>query len=156
MIHIPIPDGPELALHHLALDLNGALAVDGRLLPGVAERIERLADDLDIHLLTANTHGGAADIAQTLGIELVELKPGPGGPQKEAFVRALGAASVVAIGNGANDAAMLRAAALGVAVVAAEGAALAAILAADVFVTDIRDALDLLLHPNRLRATLRT
>ena len=155
MIRIDIPNGPELALQHLVLDLNGTLAVDGRLLLGVAERVQSLARDLDIYLLTANTHGHASEVAKTLGVALIELEPGPGGPQKKTFVQSLGAQHTVAIGNGANDAAMLRAAALGVAVVGSEGASLAALLAADVFVTDIRDALDLLLFPNRLRATLR-
>jgi len=45
--------------------------------------------------------------------------------------------------------------ALGIAVVGPEGAAGAAVGAADVVVTDIRTALDLLLRPRRLVATLR-
>jgi soluble P-type ATPase len=62
---------------------------------------------------------------------------------------------VITVGNGANDAAMLKTAALGVAVNGAEGAAPNAILSADIYVPNILDALDLLLFPDRLRATLR-
>jgi soluble P-type ATPase len=51
---------------------------------------------------------------------------------------------------------MLRAAAIGVAVLQAEGTAAAALQAADLVVPDINAALDLLLDPQRLIATLRT
>lgn len=155
MITIDIPDYRLLTLEYLVLDLNGTLAADGVVLPGVAERLRQLRSQLEIILLTANTHGGGAETAQYLGIEFQLLEPAPGGAQKEAFVRALGADHVVAMGNGANDAAMLQAAALGIAVNGIEGLATVALTAADLYLPHIVDALDLLLHPNRLRATLR-
>ncbi len=51
---------------------------------------------------------------------------------------------------------MLRAAALGIATVQREGAAVDAMRAADIVVQNVRDALDLLLKPRRLVATLRS
>ena len=63
---------------------------------------------------------------------------------------------VVAIGNGRNDRMMLAAAAIGIALVQAEGAAGQAVLCADVVATGILDALGLLEHPQRLVATLRS
>jgi soluble P-type ATPase len=51
---------------------------------------------------------------------------------------------------------MLAAAALGIAVVQKEGAATETLSAADVVVSDIRSALDMLLFPKRLIATLRS
>jgi soluble P-type ATPase len=68
----------------------------------------------------------------------------------------LGAEHVVAIGNGANDAAMLQQAVLGIAVLGGEGLATACLTAADIVVPSIESALDLLLYPRRLVATLRT
>jgi soluble P-type ATPase len=62
----------------------------------------------------------------------------------------------VCIGNGHNDRLMLQAAALGIAVLQTEGAAMAAVIAADILAPGIADALDLLLHPLRLAATLRS
>lgn len=62
---------------------------------------------------------------------------------------------MVAVGNGANDARMLERAALGIAVLGPEGLALSCLQAADVVVPDILAALDLLLFPRRLVATLR-
>jgi soluble P-type ATPase len=50
---------------------------------------------------------------------------------------------------------MLDAAALGIAVNGGEGAAVVAILAADIYTPNILDALNLLLHADRIRATLR-
>lgn len=61
----------------------------------------------------------------------------------------------LAIGNGQNDSATLRAARVAVVVIGAEGAAADSLRNADIFVRDIRDALDLSLHPQRLIATLR-
>ena len=75
--------------------------------------------------------------------------------QKAFFVRELGPETVVAVGNGANDAAMLGEAAIGIAVLGPEGLALDALLAADVIVPNILAALDLLQDPSRLVATLR-
>jgi len=82
----------------------------------------------------------------------------PGGHEREQkadYVRALGAPNVAAIGNGANDVDMLKAAALGIAVVGHEGTAYEALAAADVVTHNIFDAIELLLHSKRLIATLR-
>ena len=70
-------------------------------------------------------------------------------------MRGLGAETVVAIGQGANDAAMLKAAAIGIAVMGEEGLAVEALLSAQVLAANIYDALNLLEYPTRLVATLR-
>ncbi|MGA8258697.1 MAG: hypothetical protein WB783_00635 [Arenicellales bacterium] len=71
------------------------------------------------------------------------------------YVEKLGGERTAAIGNGRNDRLMLETAALGIATVQAEGAAREAILAAHVVAPGAVEALDLLLHPLRLTATLR-
>ena len=60
------------------------------------------------------------------------------------------------IGNGRNDVAMFKAATLSIAVVGPEGAAAVAVRSADVVCLNIHDALDLLMNPLRLKATLRS
>ena len=75
--------------------------------------------------------------------------------QKRTFVEKLGADSVVAIGQGANDAGMLKAAAFGICVMSLEGAAVETLLAADIVVPDIIAAFDLLDKPMRIIASLR-
>ena len=74
---------------------------------------------------------------------------------KAVYVQALGPESVVAVGQGANDAGMLREAAIGIAVASIEGLAIDSLTAADVVVPDIAAAFELLEYPTRLVATLR-
>jgi len=155
MICITVPGCEPLRLQHLVSDINGTLTTDGALLPGVAERIEALKGLLQVTLMSADTFGTARDVADALGVELVALREGAGGPQKLDLVNGLGPDCVVAIGNGANDALMVEAAGLGVVVLQAEGAAASALRRADVVFTSICDALDALLTPSRLTATLR-
>ena len=60
------------------------------------------------------------------------------------------------MGNGFNDLLMAEACALSVCVIGREGCCGALLGKSDVVVTSIADGLDLLLKPDRLRATLRT
>jgi soluble P-type ATPase len=55
MLDINIPGSQPLRLCHLILDYNGTLACDGSILPGVAERLKTLAEQLEIHIVTADT-----------------------------------------------------------------------------------------------------
>lgn len=156
MIDVEIPGWRALHLHHLVLDVNGTLTLDGELLAGVSDRITLLNSLLDLHLLSADTFGRLDEIADCLGVKAVRLKAGEPEPaQKAGFVRALGSGQVAAMGNGANDVQMLQEAALGIAVLGPEGTATDALLAADLVVISPLDALDLLLNSRRLVATLR-
>lgn len=151
---IEIPGWRVLELEHLVLDLNGTVALDGQLAPGVAQAVAQLSRSLSCHLITADTFGTAGRLFGP-GVAVEVIGPGGEGAQKLALVERLGPERVAALGNGANDALMLKAAALGIAVVGEEGAASAAILAADLAVPGPLAALQLLLKPDRLRATLR-
>ncbi len=155
MIEVDIPGAGVLRLAHLVFDYNGTLARDGELLGGVAEKIAELSDNIQIHIITADTHGTVGQKLSGLPCSLQIIGPSGQDRQKEAYICALGAENVAAIGNGRNDSLMLKSAALGVALIQEEGACIAAILQADIICTDILDALDLLLKPDRLKATLR-
>ena len=156
MLEVEIPGFRRLALQHAVFDVNGTLALDGQLLPGVAARLEQLSGFLTVHLLTADTFGRQAEIDAILALEGVVLQRGESeAEQKAAYVNGLGAQSVVAIGNGANDVLMLRSAALSLAILGPEGVAGAALSEAVIVVTSIEQALDLLLNPRRMVATLR-
>jgi len=155
MIELSIPGRGSLRLEHLVTDVNGTLSVDGILLDGLAKRIASVRDRLTVHLLTADTHGRQKLIDQQLNLTATRLVEGNEQEQKRAFVERLGADHVVAFGQGSNDAWMLKAAALGVCVMSAEGAAVETILAADLVVPDIFNAFDLLDKPIRIIASLR-
>jgi soluble P-type ATPase len=155
MIAVSIPGFAELALTDLVCDYNGTLARDGRLLPGVGEALRELAASLRIHVITADTFGGVAAELAGLPVALTVIGPGGQAAAKRAFVERLGAAGVAAMGNGRNDGGMLAAAALGIAVLGGEGAAMATLAQARVVALGALDALDLLRRPQRLIATLR-
>jgi P-type E1-E2 ATPase len=155
MIELSIPGRAPLRLQHLVTDVNGTLALDGALMDGLAGRIGLVRDRLTVHLLTADTHGRQGIIDQQLGLTATRLAPGEEQAQKREFVEQLGADSVVAIGQGANDALMLKTAALGICVLSPEGAAVETLLACDIVVPNIGAAFDLLDKPLRIVASLR-
>jgi P-type E1-E2 ATPase len=152
MIMLEVPGAEPVRLDHLVLDLNGTLTNRGDLLPGVAERVAELRAQVQVHVVTADTFGAADHLGRSLGMGITKIADGA---EKVAFVERLGPWGTAAIGNGANDAAMLRIAALGIAVLGPEGAAAATMLSARIVCASILDALDLLLDTRALAATLR-
>jgi len=156
MIEIDIPGFKMLRLNHLVLDYNGTIACDGKLLPGVKEGLEALADLLSIHVLTADTFGQARTFLDDIPCEVSVIAREYQEISKVTYVNALGAQNSVCIGNGRNDRLMVKEAALGIAVILEEGAAIETLLAADVVCTGIVPALNLLRKPLRLTATLRS
>ncbi len=155
MIDLQIPGRGLVQLEYAVFDVNGTLAVDGNLIEGIDYRIAMLRGKLEVRLITADTHGRQAEIDRRLKFTAERLQSGNERQQKASYVWQLGAQKVVAIGNGGNDVDMLKAAAIGIAVLGREGTASEAIAAADVVVFDIVDAIDMLLNPKRLIATLR-
>jgi soluble P-type ATPase len=154
-VRIEVPNQPSLELNHLALDYTGTLSLDGVMIQGVRERLGLLSKELKIHVLTADTFGRASRELENLFLETTILNTPHEDRAKEEFVAFLGSDRVAAIGNGNNDALMLKRAALGIAVVGPEGCSVAALMNADIVVNSINDALDLLLNPLRIKAGLR-
>lgn len=155
MIELNIPGRGTLQLDHLVCDVNGTLAVDGKLIDGLAVTLRDLRDRLKLHLLTADTHGKQHLIDQQLNTQAVRVQPGEEAVQKADYVGQLGAERVVSIGQGSNDAAMVEAAELGICVLSTEGTALETMLAADIITPNIFAALELLEKPMRIVASLR-
>ncbi len=153
---ISIPGYGDLHLEHLVMDYNGTLAVDGVLIEGVKEALIALSKDLTLHVLTADTFGRARAGLEGVPCRLTVLPVENQQAGKLAYVKALGAEHTVSIGNGRNDQLMLKESRLGIAVILEEGACVETILSADVACPSIGSALDLLRHPLRLTATLRS
>lgn len=156
MIVLNIPGAREFKIEHVVCDYNGTLALDGELLPGVAELIRELSAEVQIHVITADTFGIAASQLAELPVALTIIPVGDQAEAKLGFISKLGADAVIAIGNGLNDRKMLSAAAIGIALIQREGASASTLASADVVSTSIADALSLLRHPKRLIATLRS
>jgi soluble P-type ATPase len=155
MIELNIPGRGILEIEYLVCDVNGTLAVDGVLIDGLVRPLSILRDRLLLHLLTADTHGRQGLIDRQLSLEAVRILPGDEASQKADYVRRLGAEHVVAIGQGANDAGMLKEAGLGICILSPEGASLEALMSADLVVPDIHTAMELLEKPLRIVASLR-
>ena len=155
MLKIQIPGRDELTLSHLILDYNGTIAEDGYIIEGIAHRLEALSKVLSIYVITADTHGTAAKKCEGLPLEVLTFPTTEVGAIKADLVRSL-SGGVVTIGNGFNDVAMSEVADLSICVIGREGCCGALLAHADVVVTSIDDALDLLLKTGRVRATLRT
>ena len=155
MLNIQIPGREAFTISHLILDYNGTIAEDGEIIPGIKERLEKLCADLQICVITADTHGTAAKKCQGLPLDVLTFPTTEVGKIKaeEARKRTGG---VACIGNGFNDIQMSDASDLSICVMGKEGCCSALIAHTDITVTSIHDALDLLLIPGRLRATLRT
>ncbi len=156
MLRIEIPGGNTYSLDHLVVDYNGTIALDGELLAGVAELFILLAERMSLHVLTADTHGTVEQKTQGLPVSLHIIDGDRQDVSKCNIIKGLGSGNVAVVGNGRNDVLMLREAAIGIAVIQAEGCAGSLIASADVVCTSIVDALHLFTHPVRLCATLRT
>lgn len=153
-----IPGRDLLEIKYLVCDVNGTLTRDGILLSGVKDSLKKLCTSLEIHLISADTHGNLSSIESELaGIitTVKRLSPGSEAEQKLEYIHKLGSSFVAAIGQGTNDRLMLKDAALGICVLSPEGTSLETVLNSDILVPDILSALDLFLIPNHLKATLR-
>jgi P-type E1-E2 ATPase len=155
MISVPIPGWGELAIEYVMVDFNGTIALDGKLKKEVKDAIDKISRYVKVFVITADTYDSVDSELGASTVTFIKVNKSMSGEEKAKIVRELGPEKIVAIGNGANDAAMLKEAALGIAVVGEEGCSTALIKEADLVVGDISKALGLIAHPERLVATLR-
>lgn len=157
MITIDIPGREHpLEIEALILDYNGTIAKDGALIEGIPERLVKLADAVEVYVLTADTYGTVRGQCEPLGVTIRTFPHAGAAVCKEEIVRELKQnAKVCAVGNGLNDVQMMDAADFAVAVLEAEGMYAGLLPHANVLVRSAEEALDLFLKPDRLRATLR-
>lgn len=143
----------EIELNTIILDLNGTLAVRGKVPNGVAERIRKLKDiGFTCILFSGDQRGNAKQLAQDLGIDFVLTKDGD---SKRQAAQKYDKEHTVAIGNGSIDIGVYENAKVRIGTLQAEGIHTAILAYIDVLVPSIIDALDLLLDPDSLAATMR-
>ena len=152
MLRREIPGGQSFELDHLLLDVNGTLANRARLIDGVDERVARVREQLEVHLLSADTLGNLDETAARLGVVAQRVTTGT---EKREYAERLGPARCAAIGNGLNDVPMLETVRFGIAVIGPEGAGGRTLVAADAVCGSIVDAFDLLLEADTTSSTLR-
>ena len=155
MISIDIPGWGNLGIENIVIDLNGTIAMDGKIPPQVKEKILILSQRVNIHILTADTQGTATEEVRDIPVALIKISEEKSKEAKFESLKNLNPESTVVIGNGNNDQLILKEAALGIIVLGDEGMSISAMKNADVVVKDVSNALDLFLKPKRLIATLR-
>ena len=152
---IDIPHHKNLTLKHVVLDYNGTIAKDGVLIKEIEPLLFALDQHYRVHVITSDTFGTVKAQLAGFNVLVKVLQSNNHTDEKSLYLDQLDADSCVAIGNGSNDMAMLQNAALGIALIGDEGSSTQTMLASDIVCTSIVDALELLLHPKRLVATLR-
>lgn len=152
---VDIPGFAKVKIEYIVCDYNGTVAKDGILLQEAAEIFETLSNSYKIHLITADTFGSVKSQTEGLPVALKILTSDNHTAEKREYLKSLGSDRCAALGNGNNDIEMLKEAKIGIAVIGAEGCAAGAIAASDIIFNNIKDALDLFIEPNRLKATLR-
>lgn len=154
MIEYNIPGREKIIIENLCLDYNGTIAYNGELIDGVEEKIMELKNKIDIFVLTADTYHTVENQCAHLGIKVKTFDKEGAAQCKLEIVNSLGKNTAV-IGNGFNDIEMFDASSLSIAVIEKEGVCAKLLNHADIVVTSIIDAMDLILDENKMKATLR-
>jgi len=154
-VAITVPHCRTLLLRHVVLDFNGTLAKDGVLKEEAKALLPALCEKFQVHVITADTFGSVAAQMEGFDLRVKVLSTDRHTFEKAGYVDALIARHCVAVGNGNNDAEMLKDATLGIAVIGDEGCSARAMLNSDIVCNRIEDALGLLLNEKRLIATMR-
>lgn len=155
MIRVDIPGYGEIEINNLVLDYNGTLATGGHLIDGLEGVINELAKKIKVYVITADTFGNVEKELMNLPLEIIKLNSGDERRKKLELIQRLGEKVTVSIGNGNNDELMLKESIVGICIIGSDGCSKKAINCADVLIKDIKNALELLLYTDRLKATLR-
>ncbi|QOW11690.1 ATPase P [Kaistella flava (ex Peng et al. 2021)] len=158
MLSILIPGfrEDELHLQHLMVDFNGTLAIDGKLIAGVKEKLNLISEKLQVHIVTGNSFGTAEKELEGISCTLKLLSAHNQNIEKGKYVEMLGKESVISIGNGSKDREMVQRSVIGIILIQKEGASVEALMVSNIACTNILDALDLIDNPKRISATLRS
>jgi soluble P-type ATPase len=152
---ITIPNYADLQIEHVVLDYNGTLASGGILSEKTRRCLKELTGLYHVYVITADTFGTVKQELEVFDLEVIILSSSDHTSEKSQLIERLGAVQTAAMGNGNNDRLMLERAALSVALMGSEGCAVETMHAADILCGSIVDAMELLIYPKRLVATLR-
>jgi soluble P-type ATPase len=157
-IAIDIPGFGLRDIRIVVSDYTGTHSRGGSVRPAVRKRLRKLAKLVDLHVITADSFGSAAEELRGITKPYL-LRTSRHDEEKATYVCRFDLTHVAAFGNGNNDRLMLKAVkeggGLAVAVDNGEGCAIDTMLNAHLFIAGAAHAIDLLLDPTRLKATLR-
>ncbi len=154
MIRIERPELSPVEIEFVLIDFEGTLAIDRRVHPKAKDKINLLSKRAKIYILTKEKKELIEERLRKVKAEIVYLSESGSSQRKLDLLRQLGPARCAGIGNGADDAAMIKEAGIGISIIGKEGSAGEAVRNSDLVFIDILDALDFLLKPLRQKATL--
>jgi len=152
---IEIPNFKNLYIQNILFDYNGTLAEDGKVSKEIHTLLRDVCKKYNVFVITADTFGSVKKELKDFDLEVIILSSENHTDEKEDFLQKLGAEGTIALGNGNNDALMLKTAVVSMSILGEEGCAREALFASDIICKNITNAMQLLLHPKRMIATLR-
>ncbi len=147
---ICIPNYKDIHANTVVFDLNGTLAVDGKVDCNIKNALNKLNEEYNIVILTADTFGTIKKEFEGHNVSIEIIKN-----TNEKMNKAKKYSPYIGVGNGNNDVEMLKNAELGIAIIGKEGCSVNALLSSDIVVCDVMDAINLLLNKKRMIASLR-
>ena len=153
-----IPNYGKINIENIIFDINGTIQFNGQISDDLVKKIEELKKVYKIYLVSADTRGNLKELAEKLNVSYIKINPveNSEAEEKNRELIRLGKDVTVAIGNGNNDALMLKNAILGITILGSEGATIKSILNSEVIVPDPISAINLLLDEKIMIGTLRS
>ena len=152
---LEIPGRETVEIKDVVLDYNGTIAIDGKLIDGVAELVNELAGDINFHIITADTYGSTEKELANINCKVVKIPKEKQDSNKLDYLLKLGKENTLCVGNGKNDKLMLKESVISIALIQDEGVCVESLLAADIACKSIMDVFAYFKIPNRIKATLR-
>jgi len=152
---IDIPGRKTFEIKNVVFDYNGTIAIDGKVIEGVSENINKLSSIFNFYIITADTYGSVEKELKNTNCEVIKIPKSTQDISKLNFVKGLGSNITLAVGNGRNDKLMLKEAILGIGILHDEGICTETLLNSDIISKSILDVFGYLTNVNRLIATLR-
>ena len=158
MKEIIIPKYGKITIKNIIFDINGTIQFKGQISERLVSKFEELKQFYNVYLVSSDTRGNLKDIAKKLDVDYIRIniKDITDAEAKNNELLKLGKDITIAIGNGNNDALMLKNAILGIVILGSEGAATKSIINADVAFPDPIGAINFLLDEKIMIATLRS
>ncbi len=150
-----IPGRDKIEIRNIVFDYNGTIAINGKLIEGVEELINKIAEEVCIYILTADTYGTVEEQCKCINGKVLRFPTENAGQSKKEIVRNLGASNTICLGNGFNDIPMFEEAVISIAIMESEGVSGKLLAKADIVSRSIIEALGILLNKDMIKATLR-
>ncbi|RXJ69336.1 ATPase P [Halarcobacter ebronensis] len=154
-MRVEIPGKEAFEIKNIVFDYNGTIAIDGKVIKGVLEKINELSKSFDFYVITADTYGTVQMELENTNCKVITIGKENQDKRKLEFIESLDSKTVLSVGNGRNDKLMLKESILGIAILQDEGLCTQTLLNSDIMVKSIFDVFSFLKDVNRLIATLR-